>query len=149
MNDSEPTKKITITYSNFVLPFVPEPNVDEEKQSDSRYEQLELMQEQLPGDCIFLGELNTGIDGPPGLSWVVEDYYYLMPWNTPDYNWALFRITWDDNWGRFEWNATARIKGVTDAKEAVRRMFKGLLKSWGYDLRRKEYSVHREFLEQI
>jgi hypothetical protein len=138
--------KRKINHDSFVLPFLTD---REEESPDDRYEQLEFMQEKIPSDCIFLGELNTGIDGPPGMSWLVEDYYYLTPWRGGDYEWALFRITWDDNWGRFEWSTCGRVKGITDSKEAARLLFKGLVKSWGYDLRCKEYSVHREFLDQI
>jgi hypothetical protein len=139
--------KLETNYDSFVLPFVSE--ATDEKMPDGRYERLEYMQEKVLPECIFIGELNTGIDGPPGMSWLVEDYYYLMPWKGGDYDWALFRISWNDNWGRFEWDACGRIAGVTGAREAARLIFKGLIKKWGYDLRRKEYSVHRGFLEEI
>ena len=116
---------------------------------EGRQEKLESMRDQVPNDCIFLAQLDTGIDGCPGMSWIIEDYYYLMPWEGDEYDWALFRISWDDNWGRFDWSTCARIKGITDSREAARMMFKGLMNLWGYDLNDEDYAPYRELLEGI
>jgi len=159
-----------ISYDSFKLPFVHEIEANEEEREEERTvnddpdslrdkipsaykDQLTSMQEQVPNDCIFLGSINFEIPHSPGLTWDVDDYYYLMRWSESDYDWALFRITWEDNWGRYEWNAAARIKGQKDPKKAARLMFKGLLDSWGFDLEDEDladdYSPYLEFLKRI
>jgi hypothetical protein len=136
-----------INFESFDLPFAGED--PEEEQPSGKSEQLEALQDKVPARCIFLGEINSELNHSPGLEWDVEDYYYLMPWEGPEYDWALFRITWDDNWGNFGWNADARIKGVADPKTAGRKLFKALMKNWEYDLRKREYAAYRDFLKSI
>jgi len=137
----------TITFGSFDLPFAVED--DEEEQPSGKSEQLEFLQDKVPAKCVFLGEINSELDHSPGMTWGIEDYYYLMPWEGPEYDWGLFRITWDDNWGTFGWSADARIKGVTDPKEAGRKLFTALMENWEYDLRKKEYAAYRCFLRNI
>lgn len=136
-----------INSDSFNLPFVVED--DEEEYPSGKAEQLEYLQNQVPAQCIFLGEINSELDHSPGLEWDVEDHYYLMPWEGPEYDWALFRITWDDNWGNFGWSADARIKGAADPKTAGRKLFRALMKIWEYDLRKKEYAAYRNFLNSL
>jgi hypothetical protein len=139
-----------INFDVFDLPFVSDTDPENEEEiPEGRHEKFEFMKGQVPKNSIFLGELDAGIDGSPGMSWIIEDYYYLMPWEGDEYDWALFRISWDDNWGRFDWTTSARIKGTTDSREASRLMFKGLMDSWGYDLNDEDYAPYREFFEGI
>jgi hypothetical protein len=136
-----------ITFESFDLPFAAEDS--EVEQPDGKFEQLEALQDKVPAQCIYLGEINSELDHSPGLTWGIEDYYYLMPWEGPEYDWGLFRITWDDNWCNFGWSADARIKGVTDSKEAGRKLFTALMERWKYDLRKKENAAYRDFLRGI
>ena len=136
-----------ITFGSFVLPFAVDGS--EEELPEEKWERLDALTDKLPARCIFPGEINSELDHSPGLTWVTEDYYRLLPWDGPEYDWGLFRITWDDNWGTFGWSADARIKGVTDPKEAGRKLFTALMKSWDSDLRKKEYAAYRCFLRNI
>jgi hypothetical protein len=120
-----------ITLGSFDLPFAVEGSEDELPQQ--RCEQLEALEGKIPDQCIFLGQINSETDHSPGLTWVTEDYYYLLPWEGSEYDWGLFRITWDDNYGNFDWSADARIKGVFDPKEAARQLFAALMEQWGYE----------------
>jgi hypothetical protein len=159
-----------ICYDDFDLPFVREIDANEEGTAGessvtdhpdalrdkipSEYKaQLKAMRDKVPAECIFLGSINFEIPHSPGLTWDIDDYYYLMRWSESDYDWALFRITWEDNWGRYEWNAAARIKGEKDHKEAARLMFIGLMDNWGFDLDDKDfeedYAPYREFLDRL
>jgi hypothetical protein len=153
MQKDEPLKPV-INYDSFTLSFVRQCDVnkdseEDDESEDSRFDQLVAMQDQIPKECIFLGELNNEIDHSPGLSWAIEEYYYLMPWSSPEYDWALFRISWDDNWGRFEWTTDARIKGVTEPKKAARLMFQGLMDKWGYDLSDEDYEPYSDLFESL
>ena len=137
----------TITFGSFDLPFAVEDS--EEDRPDRKSELLEFLQGKVPARCIFLGEINSELDHSPGMTWGIEDYYYLLPCDGTEYDWGLFRITWDDNWGTFGWSADARIKGVTNSKEAGRELFAALMERWEYDLRKKEYSAYKDFLRAI
>ena len=143
-----------LSYEPFLLPFLP--NVVDDASKDggeedelSKEDQLEKMQDQIPGDVVFLGEIGNEIDHSPGMSWLVEDYYYLMPWKGGEYDWALFRISWDDNWGRYDWTMDARIRDVADPKKAARQMITGLLESWGVDLKERDNAPYKRFLKTI
>jgi hypothetical protein len=165
----KPLKEV-INYDSFNLPFVREIDANEEggggecsltdhpdalrDKIPSEYKgQLKAMQDQVPSEFIFLGSINFEIPHSPGLTWDIDDYYYLMRWPDLDYDWAIFRITWEDNWGRYEWSAGARIKGVQDSQQAARIMFKGLMENWGFDLDDEElaedYAPYREFLNRL
>jgi len=135
-------KKPVISYDSFKLSFF------EDTETDEQAEQLDAMESMVPRDCIFLGELIVGV-GHAAMEWQTEDRYYVSPWTGPDYQWALFRISWDDNWSRYDWSGDARIRGVDDPREAARKMFTGLMDLWGYDLKAKDYAAYRKFLKQI
>ena len=63
-----------------------------------------------------------------------KEFIYIVPWNeSDDYDWALFRISWDDNWGKWEWYTELRISGIDCHKEAGKLMTKALFESWGYN----------------
>lgn len=132
-----------ITFGSFVLPFAVDGSGEE--LPEDKWEQLEFLQDKVPARCVFLGEINSELDHSPGLTWVTEDYYYLLPWDGPEYDWGLFRISWDDNWGKFGWSPDARIKGITDPKEAARQLFGALMDRWGRD----ENADYSDFLKSI
>ncbi len=140
---STPVPSGEITFGSFVLPFAVDGS--EEELPEEKWEQLDALMDKLPAQCIFIGEINSELDHSPGLTWVTEDYYYLLPWDGPEYDWGLFRITWDDNWGKFGWSADARIKGITDPKEAARQLFGALMELWGRD----ENAAYRDLLRRI
>jgi hypothetical protein len=139
-------------YDDFELPFLVdlEAQLDEDANDDlSQSEVLEQMQDQIPENVLFLGGLNNEVAHSPGLTWETQDYYYIMPWKGEEYDWAMFRISWDDNWGRYEWTSDVRIRGVANSDEAAREMFKGLMDRWGYDLSNGDQASYKEFLDSI
>jgi hypothetical protein len=124
-----------IDYSAFKLPLLPDtapaPDDDEDEESPSKEEVLEAMQERIPANAIFIGSLNEEICN--WTSWELDDHFYLLPWKADGFEWALFRISWDDNWGRYEWEPISRISGVTEAKNAVRAMMDHWITKCGMD----------------
>jgi hypothetical protein len=93
-------------------------------------EVLEAMQDAIPKDALSLGSLEYELDHSPGLSWRIEDHFYLVPLKDDPYQWALIRITWDDNYGSYGWAAGAFGSGFRDAKEASRAMVFELFERW-------------------
>ena len=144
----------TISYENFSLSFMNENETEEnhdeyeeEEYSEQSGQDIEEFESKLPRDAVFLGALNDEVEN--FTSWEINDHYYIVPLKDDAYDWALFRISWDDNWGRFEWQPDARIKGASDYKDAAKRMLSGLFATWGHDLTKKEYAPYKQLLEEI
>jgi hypothetical protein len=123
-------------YFNVNLPFMHkqqdgEEEVDSDDDDDRSVDEvLEQMEGALPDDAIDLGCLEYEIDHSPGLSWRIEDHFYLVPLKGEPYEWALIRITWDDNYGEYDWAVDAVGSGFSDAKEASRAMVFELFERW-------------------
>lgn len=131
------------------LPFMKSPygvaDEDDHAEADESDEEemdhpaaLERMQDAIPPDAIELGCLEYEIDHSPGLSWRIEDHFYLIPINPAAGAWSVVRITWDDNYGRYDWCKDATGKGFADAKHAARTMVKALFDRWHGDTEEEE-----------
>ena len=117
-----------IDYTKFEFPFLPEAGAENDSKDDDddgefleQYEILQAMEDLIPDDAIFIGSLNDEVSN--WTSWVIDDHFYLLPWKSDGFQWAFFRISWDDNWSKYEWEAISRISGVANDKEAVRELF--------------------------
>lgn len=123
---------------NVNLPFMHkqqdgEEEVDSDDDDRSVDEVLEQMEAAVPKDAISLGTLGYDVDHSPGLSWKIENRFYLIPLHGEKYDWALIRITWDDNWGQYEWAEDAVGSGFDDPRSAARAMVAALFQRWGID----------------
>ena len=134
-----------INYLNYVLPFLA--NAVEDKQKTVDATDIESFVRLIPDSAIFVGLIDDEVSN--WTSWKVEDHYYILPLEDSKFDWAMFRISWDDNHECFDWSDDARIKGVSDPTEAARRMARGLFARWEKDLRKSENAAYREFLELI
>jgi len=122
---------------------------DEDPEEPTSDEVLEQMQAAIPADAKSLGTLEYHLDHSPGLSWKIEDHFYLVPLQGEKYEWALIRITWDDNYGRYQWAEDAVGSGFGDARAAARAMVAAVLKSWGTEDEGVAADAQREFLEKL
>lgn len=143
-----------ISFEKFPLAFLNKPkeqapHEDEEQEELSKHQQLRKLKELLPAETISLGRLSGEVADSPGLSWEIEDYYFLIPWKTDGYDWAMVRLSWDDNWEQFDWTTDARIKGVQDPKQAALQLFQGLLEHWNIDLEDEDNASYVEFMERL
>lgn len=146
-----PEPEVIIDFKTFNLPFTQvdtedSPEEDEDVEYD-RDEDLDEKQALIPSNAIELGILRDVVEN--FTTWETEDYFYLIPWPEDGFDWALFRISWDDNWGRFDWLAEARIGGVRDSREAARKGIEALFGQWKIDLSDEERSEFREYLDQL
>ena len=135
-----------IDFQEFVFDFMEEASWEEEH-GDKEYVSLtalEDMQTALPKAAKLLGDMDDEVDN--WCTWTIEDFYYLMPWADTDFEWALFRISWDDNWGRYNWESCARVSGVQDARAAGRAMLKALFGRWGIDLNDSDNKPYRRLI---
>lgn len=127
------------------LPVMNESTQDEEDDELAGKEEMESM---LPKGSIYLGRVEDEVDGFC-MSWVEDDHYYIVPLDEGDYDWAIVRIYWDDNWGHHDWCVDARIKRVKDPHEAAGRALRKLFRNWGKDLRRKKNKAYYNLLNEL
>jgi hypothetical protein len=113
-------RKLLIDPSEFVVPLVASEDGEPDSLPSGRYDQLEAMRERLPTETIYLGEVNSEVHN--WTSWELDDHVYLIPWQEDGFQWALFRISWDDNWGRYDSEPLARIRDTADAKTAAKKI---------------------------
>ena len=143
----------TVTsYKEFRLDFFDSPGEEEESELEdgevlSKPDQLDMMQDRIPGEAIFINEFQDEVDN--WCSWAVENYYYILPLHEGKFDWALFRISWDDNWGVFEWESIGRLRGWHDARQAADHLLRGLFRQWRLDLRREGNRPYRQLLDSL
>jgi hypothetical protein len=105
-------------------------DADDSDGERDREAELEQMEGALPDDAIALGCLEYEIDHSPGLSWRIEDHFYLVPLKGEKFDWALVRIAWDDNESLYQWCQDAVATGFKSPKEAGRKMVAALFNRW-------------------
>lgn len=140
------TPTVTINLGRFDLPFAAP---DDEAIDDDydRDDALERIEGELPASAIKVGRFEDEVDN--FTSWKVEDHFYIYPWAGDEFEWALIRITWDDNWGRWDVESCARIAGQPDPLLAARAMLTALVASWGYDPQSSECRNWKKFIRRL
>jgi hypothetical protein len=106
------------------------------------------MKRQLPSSVVKLGGVDAEIDN--WSSWAIQDDYYIVPLANTEFQWALFRLSWDDNWSNWGWSADARIAGgIVSYKEAASLMLKALWTAWRIDLLSEENHSYSTILNGL
>jgi hypothetical protein len=140
-------EKLIIDLGDFELDFSTTSDENDKKGLDND-EIRENMMSLIPEQAIFLGTFETYVEN--WTSWRINDDYYIQPIVNDHFDWALFRITWDDNWERWEWSFDARCKGFKDNhKEAARFIIDKLWNKWSIDLNSEENTDWVKFLNEI
>ena len=143
----------TVTsYKSFRLDFFDLPEDEEDNELEdgevvSKPDQLERMEERLPAEATFIYGHEDEVDN--WCTWVIEDYYYILPLDKGKFDWALFRISWDDNYGSFEWEPLGRLRGWHNARQAAHHLLKGVFRQWSLDLRNEDNRHYRQLLESL
>jgi hypothetical protein len=142
-------EKPIIDFGEFDLHFLTESDEGEENDYGLDNDEIkENMISLIPEQAIFLGTFDSEVEN--WTSWTINDDYYIIPLVNDDFDWALFRITWDDNWGRWELSFDARLKDFNDNhKEASRFIIKKLWTKWNIDLKARENKPWVKFLKEI
>lgn len=136
-----------IETKDYLLPDVSDYDIEEEKEDSDMVK--ENMESRIPKSAIYLGPVEGDVENST-TTWITQDEYYIYPLKDDEYDWALFRICWDDNWGRWEWSSDGRIKGLkTNYKEAARLILYELWKQWQLDLNDSENKSYVNFLKQF
>jgi hypothetical protein len=108
---------------------------------------LERMQDAIPRGAIELGQIQFEIRNYTRQ--LLSDHYYLIRSREPNYDWAIFRIRWDDNHETWQWCGDARIAGVPDRQQAARLMLFNLFESWQINLKDPDDGPYARFLREV
>ena len=128
----------------------PYPEEDDESEVDpDRGEIFEKMEASLPKSANPVGRLDDEIADRPCLSWEIEEHFYLLRLRAQKFEWALVRIHWDDNWGRYEWENDARGSGFKNADDAAYQLMKAVIKSWNMDEDAEDYEPYGALLDRL
>ena len=161
-------QKIPVDYTEFSLPFFKTVYAEDQEESDdkanadqddeseddedeenpgplSKEDALEAMQDLIPSSVHHIGTVEDTAEN--WTSWLSEDHFYLIPWQGDDFQWALFRISWDDNWEKWEWESLARIPEVKDHREAALQMFNGWMKTCS--MTGPEYQPYKDLIDEF
>lgn len=132
--------KCLINFEKYILPF---DNVNTDLSDDvlddfdddldieeSKYQ----MENVIPKDAIHLGAIETEVEG--GISFDIYDEYYLISISEGNFNWAIFRLSWDDNWEKWIWCFDARIESnIQDISFLSKMVLEKLWDHWAIDWR--------------
>ncbi|MBL0234079.1 MAG: hypothetical protein IPQ08_10465 [Chitinophagaceae bacterium] len=132
-----------INTTEFVLPFL----VDLCDEIDSGHELWDL-EEMLPKEAVYLGSIDSELAN--WTHWTIKEEYYIIPLANEDFDWALFRILWDDNNGKWDWSADARLKGqFKNPEPAAIEILKHLWPKWDIDFQKNEESPYFKLLNGL
>ena len=108
----------------------------------------ENMESSIPQEAIFIGGIDSEVEN--WTTWSIQDEYYIIPLNDVRYDWALFRLSWDDNWDTWNWSFDARLRGYrSNFKEAAKYILLILWKRWGLDLNDTNNKLYINLLNRI
>ena len=150
-----------ISFEEFELPFSSNSTevVENEDTSESHSDiedDLELgasevkenMESSIPPKAIYIGGIDSDVEN--WTTWNIQDEYYIIPLNDVEYHWALFRLSWDDNWETWNWSFDARLRGYrSNFKEAAKYILLMLWKRWGLDLNDTNNKPYINLLNRI
>ena len=153
-------EKPIINFEKYELPFLDQPseicnnevsddNFDFEEDKELTIGQVkENMESRIPNETIYLGSVEAEIEN--WTNWNIQDDYYIYPLNNDKYDWALFRISWDDNWERWDWSFDARLKGYKENyRSAAKFILIKLWENWQIDLESSDNECYIKFLSRM
>jgi hypothetical protein len=144
-------KYINITVRDLNLKF--KGNLIENDKNDisdediDRDEALEQLKETLPDELIYIGELENELFN--GWHQQIKEEYYIIKLEDQEFNWALCRIYWDDNFESWEFSADVGLIGNASEKEASIYLLSYLWNSWGIELSEINSSPYTNLLKQL
>lgn len=142
-----------INFEEFDLYFLNTSTESNEEDVEDDYEVdndeiKENMKSLIPMQTTLLGTIEAELEN--WTTWSIKDDYYIHPLTNDEFDWALFRITWDDNWGRWDWSFDARLRGFKDnQRDAARFILDKLWEKWHIDLKNDENEAFVDFLGRV
>jgi hypothetical protein len=136
-------KNYIIDSSEFQLPFLEGTGyILEEGIKDQ-----ETMLSFIPKESRIIGRTQFEVNN--WTSWQNDDVYLIHPLHDSEWNYLLYRITWDDNWNCWAWMSDCRIKGdFNNYKKPAVIMLRECFKNWGIDISLPENSDYKKILNR-
>ncbi len=107
---------------------------------------LEFLLAAVPEAATRLGRVKSLVSN--WTTWRIDDRFFLLRTPEGEFDWALFRITFDDNLEQYDWSGEARASGYADEAAALRAMLPAMFEHWRIDLSQREHLPYRQFLAQ-
>lgn len=118
------------------MQFTDNPNLDLDYTEYDRQEVFDLIEgTNPPGSCLVLS-VDHEINDRPGFTWDVEAHFYVVETKSEakgESSWALFEISWDDNYGIWQRSALYGISGLLTQDQAVDLLLNEFWKGLNYD----------------
>ncbi len=136
--------KYAVDFSDFKLPFLKKKGYVLEY--DIRCADDMVM--MLPVEAITIGHNKDEIEN--WTTWTTDDIFIVLALNNKKWDWALFRISWDDNWGCWAWTSDCRIKGDFKSHELPAAiMLRECFIKWNMDIKSNGYELFDEMVNNI
>jgi hypothetical protein len=136
-------KNYIIDFSEFKLPFNKKSGYILEKGIKVQ----ETMLSFIPKNSKIIGRTQFEVNN--WTSWQNDDVYIIHPLDDSEWNYMLFRITWDDNWNCWAWTSDCRIKGdFNNYKKPAVIMLRECFKKWDIDISLPENSDYKKILNR-
>ena len=137
-------KSYQIDFNNFQLPFLTKPGYVLKQGTRD----IDVMLAETPKNALLLGRNKYTVDN--WRSWDADDLYFILPLENDDWDYALFRTTWDDNYTCWAWSSDCRIKGeFKSIKEVALIMLSESWKNWGIDMLSAENNEYKKLYNKI
>lgn len=137
--------KAILSSEKFDIPYLPETvdNLGSNSQIDAD-ELFDIMMSKLPKDAFHVGTTAYEVDN--WTTWTILDHYFVVPLKDEQYDRALIRLAWDDNWMTWFWSFDVRMGNFTGSnEEAAYIMIKELWeKKWRLELEETHLKLLRK-----
>lgn len=144
---------LKINFDTFELDFLPKfraLNLNELNIEPNEYGLKEIhkhLKEVLPEKTRFIGALNDSYESYT--SWMICENYYITSL-TNNFDWALFRVYWDELDMVWQIQFDARLKGsINDRVNASKQLLKAVWNNDGIDIYNKERGLYLKLFNKI
>lgn len=121
------------------------PNVGQPEDDDyDRDESREKEQSRLMPSAALVAHFEDEVQN--WTSWILELEYYVCEVPGKSATYLLFELSWDDNWGNWQWRSCAAVSEAPDQKEAIQTLLKHYARS---ELEFEQEGEWRNFLEKL
>jgi hypothetical protein len=138
-------EKFVLSFTNISSDLIDESENDIDEDFDIE-EAKSQMEDILPNNAIRLGSIETEVEG--GISFDIYDDYYIIPISDLNFNYAVFRLSWDDNWEKWQWCCDARIESdIQDINMLSKLFLEKLWDHWRLDW--KEDDSYKSLIQNL
>ena len=133
-----------ISWEDFSLNSLEEDSDQENDLDDDERPSKERLEEKLPSGSLEIGRIDSDVEN--WTTWKIDETFYIVPLKEDEFEWAFVRISFDDNWGRYDWLYVARFAGFPNPWEAAKEILTKMIEQWGIDLDDPKNQVYRDLI---